>query len=152
MRERATMQGLAELDAALNELPKAAGRATLRRVLKLAAQPIVEVARDMAPKLTHELEESIIAGTKLTKRQQRFVKKEGKSSSEIYVGTADPAGIPQEFGTFKEGAQPFLRPAWEETKNDALATISTELGEEIEKTRARVAAKASRIAADNARG
>jgi HK97 gp10 family phage protein len=141
------IEGLRGLEAALMELPKATGKATLRRVLKRAAQPIVVAARDKAPKLTRTLEQSIIAGTKLTKRQAKFAKKEGKSSSEIHVGTSDPAGIPQEFGTFKEGAQPFMRPAWDAEQDQSLTIITESLGDEIEKSRHRLAAKAARLAA-----
>jgi HK97 gp10 family phage protein len=141
------MEGLADLENALAELPKSTAKATLRRVLKKAALPVRDAMRAKAPKLTHALEHQIIVGTKLTKRQQRFAKKEGKSSSELYVGTANPAGIPQEFGTFKESAQPFGRPAWEETQDGALVTIAGELGGEIEKSRARLAAKAAKLAA-----
>lgn len=100
-----------------------------------------------APKLTRDLEQSIITGTKLTRRQARAAKAEGKAFSEIHIGTANPAGVPQEFGTFKERAQPFGRPAWAETQDEALDIIARELGNEIEKSRARLARKASRIAA-----
>ena len=141
------MEGLADLERALMELPRATGKATLRRVLKKAAAPVEAAMVAKAPRLTGALKLSIRSGTKLTKRQQRFAKKEGKSSSEIYVGTADPAGVAQEFGTFDQNAQPFARPAWAETQNGALATIATELGNEIEKSRARLAAKAARLAA-----
>lgn len=141
------MEGLAALEAALLELPKATGKATLRRVLKNAAKPVEAAMVAKAPELTGALKISIRTGTKLTKRQQRLAKKEGKSSSEIYVGTADPAGIAQEFGTFDQNAQPFARPAWEETQDGALATIAGELGGEIEKSANRLAAKAARLAA-----
>jgi HK97 gp10 family phage protein len=141
------MEGLADLERALAELPKATGKATLRRVLKKAAAPVEAAMVKRAPKRTGALKVSIRTGTKLTKRQQQFAKAEGKSSSEIYIGTADPSAIPQEFGTFKEGAQPFGRPAWEETQDGALVTIADELGGEIEKSRARLAAKAAKIAA-----
>lgn len=141
------VEGLQDLEVALLELPKSTARATLRRVLKLAAAPVQAAARDKAPKLTGQLEGSIITGTKLTRRQAQTARKEGKSSSEIYVGTSDPAGVPQEFGTFKEGAQPFMRPAWDETQDEALTIISTELGNEIEKSRQRLARKAERMAA-----
>lgn len=141
------MEGLAELDAALVELPKSGAKAVLRRVLKKAAAPVEAAMVAKAPKLTGALQVSIRSGTKLTKRQQRFAKKEGKSSSEIYIGTADPAGIPQEFGTFDQNAQPFARPAWDETQDEALLIISETLGDEIEKTRQRLARKAARLAA-----
>lgn len=146
MTDRVKIEGLAALDQALIDLPKATAKATLRRVLKLAAKPVEAAMVDKAPKLTGALKISIRSGTKLTKRQQRFAKKEGKSSSEIYIGTADPAGIPQEFGTFDQHSQPFARPAWEETQDEALAIISENLGDEIEKSRARIAAKAARSA------
>ncbi len=141
------VDGLAELDFALTELPKSTAKATLRRVLKQAAAPVEAAMVAKAPKLTGALKVSIRSGTKLTKRQQRFAKKEGKSSSEIYVGTADPAGVAQEFGTFDQNAQPFGRPAWDETQDEALAIISENLGTEIEKSRERLAAKAARLAA-----
>lgn len=141
------MEGLADLERALMELPRATSKATLRRVLKKAAAPVEAAMVAKAPRLTGALQISIRSGTKLTKRQQRFAKKEGKSSSEIYVGTADPAGIPQEFGWSEGAAHPFARPAWEETQDGALVTIATELGGEIEKSRARLAAKAARLAA-----
>lgn len=146
-RSTVKVEGLRELGEALKGLPKATQRATLRRVLKLAAQPVQESMRAKAPKLTRDLENSIITGTKLTRRQAKFAKKEGKSFSELYVGTSNPAGVPQEFGTFKETAQPFARPAWEETQDQALKIIRDELGGEIEKTRARLARKAAKLAA-----
>ncbi|MEG3177048.1 HK97-gp10 family putative phage morphogenesis protein [Sphingomonas sp. RB3P16] len=147
MSVKVKIEGLAELDFALTELPKSTAKATLRRVLKQAAAPIEAAMVAKAPKLTGALKISIRSGTKLTKRQQRLAKKEGKSSSEIYVGTADPAGIPQEFGWIEGAAHPFARPAWEETQDQALAIIRENLATEIEKSRSRLAAKAARLAA-----
>lgn len=143
------IEGFAELDRALAELPKATARNTLQRVLKKAAEPTLDRMAGGAPKLTGALEHSIIMGpsSKLTSRQKRDAKKEGKHFAEIHVGTSDPAGQFQEFGTFKEPAQPFARPAWEETNDRALETIKTELGTEIEKRAARLARKAARLAA-----
>lgn len=151
------IEGLRELEASLAQLPKATGRNTLRRVLKLAAEPIKEAARAKAPVDTDPasspgrapgtLRDSIIVGTKLTKRQARDAKKETKAFSEIHVGTSDPAGVLQEFGTFKEPAQPFMRPAWEGNKDNALKIIGDQLGTEIEKSAARLARKAARLAA-----
>ena len=141
------MEGLRELEAALMELPTSTAKATIRRVLKKAAAPVEAAMVAKAPKLTGALQISIRTGTKLTRRQQKFAKQEGKSSSEIYVGTADPAGIPQEFGTFDQNAQPFARPAWEETSSEALSIIGETLGGEIDKSANRLVAKALRLKA-----
>lgn len=142
-----TVEGLRELEKALADLPKSTARSAIRRALRSAAEPLVNAAQENAPKLTGELEKSIIVGTRLTKRQARAARKEGKYFSEIHVGTSNPAGVPQEFGTFKEGAQPFMRPAWDGTKDQVLDGIKDSLAEEIEKARARLARKAARLAA-----
>ncbi len=140
-----TLTGDKDLERALGELPKATARNTLRRVLKKAALPVQSAWQARAPKLTGTLERSIVVGTKLTRRQARDAKRDGKHFAEIHVGTSDPAGVPQEFGTFKEPAQPSGRPAWEATKAEALATIGRELGTEIEKSAARLARKAAKV-------
>lgn len=148
-RNTVKVEGLRELGEALKDLPKSAQKATLRRVLKKAAEPTqaswkakVRPRRD-----TGHYEESIVIGTKLTRRQAKFAKKEGKSFSEIHVGTSDPAGVQDEFGNYRQPANPSARPAWEETQDQALKIIRDELGGEIEKTRARLARKAARLAA-----
>lgn len=43
--------------------------------------------------------------------------------------------------------QPFMRPAWDEKKDEVLELIRTELGDEITKAAARLAKKAARLAA-----
>jgi HK97 gp10 family phage protein len=147
MAEIAHISGLKELNAALAELPKATARNVLQRTLKKAAQPLLESMGDRAPRLTGTLQASVIMGpsSKLTGRQKRDAKREGKHFAEIHVGTSDPAGQFQEFGTFKDAAQPWAAPAWEETKNGALETIKTGLGNEIEKSAARLAKKAGKL-------
>ncbi len=138
------VEGLRELDRALGELPKATARAALQRTLKKAAQPVKAAMKAKAPKLTHDLEESIVDGTKLTRRQARMVKKDGKDFATRHVGSSNPAAIPQEFGTFKESAQPFARPAWAATQDEALDIIKRELGGEIMKSARRLAIKQTR--------
>lgn len=142
------VEGLKDLDAALAELPKTAAKATLRRVAVKALQPFDKAWREKAPHLTGQLEESGGVGTKLTKRQASLNRKrDDKSFVEVFAGPDNPAAVPQEFGTVDQRAQPFARPAWDETQNDAFAIVKTELGDEIEKTAARLARKAARLAA-----
>ncbi len=140
---RLTLTGDKELDRALGSLPRATARNTLQRVLKRAAQPVQAAWKDKAPRDQGTYAESIIIGpsSRLTSRQKKDAKKEGKHFAEIHVGTADPAGQQQEFGNINHPAQPSGRPAWEGTKDEALKIIGTEIGTEIEKSASRLARK-----------
>ncbi len=140
------MEGFRELENALFELPKATGRNVLRRVLRMAADPVQRSWKGKAPRDEGHLAESIIVGTRLTARQSRDAKREGKYFAEVHIGTADPAGMQQEFGNINHPAQPSGRPAWEGTQDEALRIISTELGGEIDKAAARLGRKAARLA------
>lgn len=141
MVEIVKLTGFKELAAALEQLPKATARNTLRRVLKKAAEPTRADAEAKAPVLTGRLKVSVVTGTQLTRRQKADAKKEGAYFSEIHVGTANPYAIPQEFGTVDTAAHPFMRPAWDANKAGALNIISSELGNEIEKSALRRARK-----------
>lgn len=142
------VEGLKALDQALGELGKSAGKAVLRRVAKKALEPFDAAWRQKAPRLTGELEKSGGIGTKLTQRQARLNRKrDDKSSIEMFAGPNNPAAVPQEFGTVDQRAQPFVRPAWEQTQSEVLVNVETGLGAEIEKTAKRQQAKAARLAA-----
>ena len=117
MKVTVKVEGLRDLDAALSELPKiTTAKAVVRRVLKKAAEPLRALAEQTAPRLTGALKISIVIGTKLTRRQARMARKEPKSLTEMFIGTSNPAAVPQEFGTHDQKAQPFMRPAWQATK------------------------------------
>jgi len=156
MKVTYTLAGLKELDAALGELPKATGKNILRRVLRKAGQPIADEARQLAPRDTGELLRSIGVGTQLTRRQRaqhRRMFRDDRASVEMFVGPGGLAqAVTQEFGTYKEPAQPFMRPAWDANKMKALGTIKLELEAEIDKAAKRMARKAARAARKAARG
>ena len=65
----------------------------------------------------------------------------------MFAGPDNPAAVPQEFGTVDQRAQPFARPAWDETQDETFAIVKTDLGAEIDKTAERLARKAARLAA-----
>lgn len=148
MKITVSVQGLRELDAALGTLGKAAGKAVLRRVAIMALAPFDSTWRAKAPHLEGHLDASGGIGTKLTRRQARLNRRrEDKSSVEIFSGPNDPAAIPEEFGWVDGKAQPYMRPAWDETKDQTFDIVKTELGGEIDKTAQRLARKAARLAA-----
>lgn len=144
-----TVEGLRDLEYALRELPKATARSTLQRVLKKRAEPIRETWKDVAPRDRGDYAQSIVDGpnSRLTSRQKRDAKKEGKYFAEHHIGTSDPAGQQQEFGNINHPAQPSGRPAWEATQEMTLEGIGEDFWEELDRTRERAARKAARIAA-----
>lgn len=152
MTRKVKVEGLRELEAALSDLvdmiggSRATGKNVLKRVLLKAAKPIESDAAANAPQLTGRLAREVTTGTRLNRRQAAMARKQGKSTVEVHVGVADPAGVQTEFGNEHQRAQPWFRPAWDANSDGALATISTELGPEIAKAAARVSKKAARLA------
>lgn len=137
------VDGLRELKEALEELPKATSTNVLKRALTKAAEPIETMAAAHAPMLTGHLKRSFNIGTKLSRRQSSLNQKQSKV--ELYVGPGPLVqAITQEFGTKTNRAQPFMRPAWDSQKNTALGLIKTNLADEIEKARARLAKKTAK--------
>lgn len=142
------IEGLRELDAALGEFPKTTAKGVIRRTLKKAAEPLAAAAERNAPVLSGQLRESITIGTKLTRRQARLAKKDpDKDFVRIYIGPNNPAAVPQEFGTFDQRAQPFMRPAFEAEAEATLGRIKDIMRTEIDKTAERARKRALKAAA-----
>ena len=145
------IEGLSQLDAALGELSKAVAKNTLIRVGKKALEPMADVARGLAPDDPatggNDLKHSITVGTKLNARQKRLAKKEPKDFATVYMGTADPAGVPQEFGTVNHGPQSFMRPAFAQEAEATIRRVADWLKPEIDKSVARARARALKKAA-----
>lgn len=170
MKEVVKLSGFKDLDRALGELPKATARNVLKRTLVKAGEPIADRARQLVPVLTSELKDSITVSARLKNkagasefaaamraglgkaaavRALRDARRAGGGSfAEMYVG---PGALPHahmvEFGTSKMTAQPYMRPAWESTKRQALDVIERELGNEIIKAAKRIA-RSKRQSAD----
>jgi HK97 gp10 family phage protein len=153
------VSGLKELDRALGELPKSVAKATLVRTLKKAGEPIARAARAAAPIDDGTLRDSIVVSARLKNKvgmaefgaalkaglgigAARSALRDarraagGGSFAEMYVGPSLGKGVLryahlQEFGTSKHAAHPFMRPAWDSEKDNALNIIRRELGNEI---------------------
>ena len=137
------VEGLSELLDGLEELTKATALNVQKRALRKAAEPIESEAKRYAPYRTGTLERRIDIGTKLSPRAKSRAEKESKV--EIFVGPPSMTrGIIAEFGSVKQSPHPFMRPAWEGNKREALDSIKGDLTDEIEKARQRAARKAAR--------
>lgn len=150
-RQSFKIEGLAELDEALAELPKATARNVLVRVLKEQGKPIRDDGERNAPRDKGGLKASYTVGTKLSKRQKSQNVKE--SMVEVYIGPGPSAkSIQTEFGNAHQAAHPHLRPAFDSNVHKVLNGIKDSLAAEIEKARVRLAKKTARIAAKIAAG
>ncbi|MEP3297577.1 MAG: HK97 gp10 family phage protein [Pseudoruegeria sp.] len=135
MKTSFKVEGFKEMEVAMMDLPKAAAKGVVRRVLKKAAALIAAAMGSRAPRDKGDLAESYVVGTKLNKRQRRSSRK--KSAIEVYAGTNDSGGVQTEFGNDHQAAQPHARPGWNASKFDALDLIKSEMWGEIAKTVAR---------------
>lgn len=155
MKTSFRVDGMPELNSTLSEMSKGLARGALTRIAVAALKDeFVPVAKSLAPDDPatggNDLKSSIVAGpaSKLNTRQKRMNKKrDDKSFGEGFAGTADPAGVPQEFGTVNHGPQPFMRPAWSQTQKPLLDHVAKNAWPEVEKTAARAAKRKAAKAA-----
>lgn len=144
------LQGVKELDRMLHDLPRAMGKTVLRNALKKAAQPVEDAAILGVPRDTGNLQEHINISTTI-KRSQGASRTPGQV--DVYVGSSSPHAHLVEFGTgpryttgggFKGQmpANPFLRKAFEATKERALKILIDELREQLMKAVRRLRKKA----------
>ena len=141
------IEGVSELAEGLKEeLPKATATNIQKRALKEAADPFEASIKQNAPVRTGKLREKINVSSKLSPRQKSSNEKESKV--EIYIGPPSmERAIVAEFGSVKQTAKPFVRPAWDEHKRSAFDSLKEILEQEIEKARQRIARKTARLLA-----
>jgi len=141
-KQTVTIEGLKDLDRALSALPRSVGKKVARDVLRDAAEPMARTARQLAPRDEYHLYDSIDVSTRLNSRQRSLHREEAMPTfQEMFVGTNNPAGVQQEFGNERHGAQPFMRPAWDAEKTPTLNRIANSLWFHIEKAARRLARK-----------
>lgn len=127
--------GFRELENTLLELSTATAKRYGRKSLKDAGKPILEDYKAGTTVKSGHLVESELIGerSKLNRRQKRLTDKPGPSEIEMHIGTADPAGIQEEFG-HRQAANPALTRAWDrQGGKTALRRIGKSLGASIER-------------------
>lgn len=153
--------GAQELEAALNALGQdRLIKATNRRALLAAAKPAVATARRLAPKDTGRMADKVDVSSTLSRRQRRGGGyRSNPNVAHVFIGAA-PRGpaVLDEFGTGPRyhkrtrkfvgatPAQPFMRPAWEQHKNQILDDYADELWIQIEKSAKRLARRQAKAA------
>ncbi len=161
---RMNVQGLADVERALDNLSKSVGRSVLRRSLRKAAAPMRDRAKELAPVDDGDLRDSIIIGGMLDKSQRskhRKLTKDERSAVELFVGPSYKLGAGGrhghlvEFGTAPHilggvfaGAQhpgtspqPFMRPAFDAEARPTIERLRPLLWAEIDRAARRQAKK-----------
>lgn len=121
------LTGFRELQGALSRIPEAVSGENLREVVKEAAEiPRAAMARnaprsDEAPHLADNIVIEEVAA--------------GRDKAEVAIGPTQEYfyGEILERGNAEIEAQPWARPAWEETKGETLESLKEELGERIDR-------------------
>lgn len=128
------IEGLAELDKALRELPDAIQGRPLRAAVAAGARLIQKDAKDRVPVRTGLVRDRI--------RVMSIKQQQSNARAEVAVGVrrSSKAGKGQdpfywrflEFGTRKMAARPFLRAALAAKRNEAVEAIRERLRKRIE--------------------
>lgn len=122
MKVSMQVSGAAELEAALSGLTRRVSRRIVREALEFAAEPMRSEASRRAPRAPGApdlADNMVIANARTT----------GSEAAAVSVGPARGVywGLFQELGTSRHGAQPFLRPAFENQKGKAIERVGQEI-------------------------
>lgn len=146
MRVTVKVEGLKELEAIMGTLSAATNKRAAAVVLMEVAEPLAEDAAALAPDDPatggFDLKSTIRAGRRAT----RGAKHRKESPVEVLIGPRSRHAHLQEYGTSRHGAQPYMRPMWDGSKDWALTEIEKKLWERIQKASARAAKRAARAA------
>lgn len=163
MSETVKVEGLADLDRAMAELSVSIQRRILREVGTAALEPMDRAWRSLAPfdpaaENTDEdgrpyvhLRDSGGVGSKLSRRQQKRHRK--RDDVEIHAGPGPHSkAVQAEFGNSRHAAEPYMRPAWDQTRGEVLDKVKTGLADKVEAARVRAARRQARLIAKNRGG
>ena len=162
------VRGLKELEEALKEIGNSAAGKALFSSLMAAGLPIQKTAQSLAPKADHAYYRYSKGGKKLgggavsaksrklvqpgtlrkSIRRKRLKSDRGETGAEISISWRGVAfyGDFYERGTSRQAAKPFLRPAFDAKKEEALTIFKEKLAANNEKQRAKIAARTAGLA------
>lgn len=134
------VEGFKELEDALRKLPEEVAGKVLRAALRKAALPMVEAARQAAPRSDSPGPRGHMADS-INVRLLKGVEGDHDIETHLAIGPDSNHfyGLFQEFGTVHQPARPFLRPAFDNGAEGALKQFSAELGKGIERAARKLA-------------
>lgn len=136
------IKGFGEMYRFLDQLPRSTVSREMTPLLAKAVEPIRDTASSLAPDdvrtANPDLESSIVVSSRQRSGRAKSDRPLGQYDARVFIGPAGnsfayPQAIFQEFGTVKMAAQPYLRPAWDAQKGNALALLKALFGAHIRK-------------------
>lgn len=125
------VQGLQQLVNNLGDLPLALGtqKNLIVRALRAGAEPIRARAEELAP------DDPTTPGSRIKEGMMITVSDQTADGAIAMVGPSRKGFVGQfaEFGTGRQAADPFLRPAFDEQQEEALGIVGEILAQGIEK-------------------
>lgn len=133
------VSGFVELEKALLKLPQEIAGKVLSAALRKSGTPMAETGKRLAPRSDDPGPHGHMADS----IKLRTFKTESDHDVEINLWLGpDPThfyGIFPEFGTRHQSATPFLRPAWDQHKDEVLTILGKELWAGINRAARRLA-------------
>lgn len=147
MAQHFEVEGLAELEQALIDIGAATGIKALRSSGRKAMKTVLEAAKSGAHEDTGQLKQAMTISTKRdNKSSTRAIdinvgptrktvtqKNSDGTKNKHKLSNINQKAIAQEYGTSKQKADPFLRPALEDNVGTVLSSFKTELASAIKK-------------------
>lgn len=114
--------GAAELEKALGELSVRVSRKVAREALEFGGEPMRSEASNLAPRKSPapDLADNVVIAPAKAIEGEMAAVAIGPRKGFAY-------GLPQEIGTSRHPAQPFMRPAFDSKREETLARIGQEL-------------------------
>lgn len=135
------VEGLGSVEEGLFKLKSSTAKSVTRKGMKMALEPMRQLAEDLAPDLTGELADSI----KVSSRIHRKHRSAKKNDLEMYMGPGGGAkAVVQEFGSYKESGKPYMRPAWDTEAHPTLNRFVKFMRAEVTRSVARHERKVAR--------
>ena len=125
--------GGSEIAANVARLSKALPAPIRRKILADAGEIIAERARELAPSRTGNLRDSIVVSDRVRAGVGQGLTI-GDDDASVFVGPTAFYGHMVEFGTVKSAAHPFMRPAWDQTKDEVAEAIGEGVWGAIERS------------------
>jgi len=118
------IEGVKKLEKRLKSLEPKVGKGIVRGALKDAAKPLLQEAKERVPVKSGDLKKSLRVRTMKRKKGRYGVEmatKDGWFKGDQYYGAF------LEFGTKNMPAKPFMRPAYDNKKDEAASIIKSRI-------------------------
>lgn len=122
MKMKVRIEGTEQIAKNLKAMGAALRRETLVPIISEELEPMADQMRALAARGTGEMADSVTVGTELSPAQA--ASNEPIAEIEVYAGPGPlPQAIQEEFGNYRQGPRPFIRPAFDAHVNGAMRNV-----------------------------